>query len=122
MKKITLLLLILVIVLGSSFAQNADSKWGIGLGPGTYYNLNKGDLGGFAHEFYISRYLNPSFDLRLNSNGGYESGGVDFQNAYLNLRYKFYNGYIFKETAAVQPYLAYRVSFPHCWWHLCVMR
>jgi len=105
MKKITLLLLILVFVLGSSFAQNADSKWGIGLGPGMYYNLNKGDLSGFAHEFYISRYLNPSFDLRLNSNGGYESGGIDFQNVYLNLRYKFYNGYIFKETAAVQPYL-----------------
>ncbi len=105
MKKITLLLLILVIVMGTSFAQNADSKWGIGLGPGTYYNLNKGDLGGFAHEFYISRYLSPSFDLRLNSNGGYESGGVDFQNVYLNLRYKLYNGYMLKENAAVQPYL-----------------
>jgi outer membrane protein OmpA-like peptidoglycan-associated protein len=105
MKKITLLFLSLFFVLGSSFAQNADSKWAIGLGPGVYYNLNKGEVGGFAHEFYISRYLSPSFDLRLNSNGGYESGGIDFQDAYLNLRYKLYNGYMFSETAAVQPYL-----------------
>ena len=104
MKKITLLLLILVIVLGNSIAQNADSKWGIGLGPGIYHNNEKGKIG-FAHEFYISRYLNPSFDLRLNSNGGYESGGIDFQDAYLNLRYKLFNGYIFKEDAAVQPYI-----------------
>jgi hypothetical protein len=92
-------------VLGTTIAQNADSKWAIGLGPGVHYNLNKGEIGGFDHEFYISRYLGPSFDLRLNSTGGYESGGIDYQSAYLNLRYKLYNGYIFSETAAVQPYL-----------------
>ena len=86
-----------VMVLGNSFAQNADSKWGIGLGPGVSYNLNKGGVGGVMHELYISRYLSPSFDLRLNSNGGYESGGIDFQDVYLNLRYKLYNGYIFNE-------------------------
>ena len=105
MKKITLVLLILVIVFGNSIAQNSDSKWAIGLGPGSYYNLNKGKVGGIAHEIYISRYLSPSFDLRINSNGGYESGGIDFQDAYLNFRYKLYNGYLLKEDAAVQPYI-----------------
>jgi outer membrane protein OmpA-like peptidoglycan-associated protein len=105
MKKITLFLLIFSIVIGNSIAQNADSKWGIGLGPGSYFNLNKGKVGGIAHEIYISRYLSPSFDLRVNSNGGYESGGIDFQNTYLNLRYKLYNGYLFKETSLVQPYI-----------------
>ena len=104
MKKIAIILLVLFGVYGMAVAQNANSKWGIGIGPGVYHNNNKGELG-FAHEFYISRYLNPSFDLRLNSNGGYEDGGVDFQNAYLNIRYKLYNGYIFKEDAAIQPYI-----------------
>jgi len=104
MKKITLFIFACVFAFGSLMAQNADSKWGIGLGPGIYNNNNKGQIG-FAHEFYISRYLNPSFDLRLNSNGGYQGSGIDFQDAYLNLRYKFFNGYIFSETAAVQPYL-----------------
>ncbi len=105
MKTITLLFLSLFFVLGTSIAQNADSKWAIGLGPGTYYNLNYGKVGGFAHEFYISRYLSPSFDLRLNSTGGYESGGIDFQDVYLNLRYKLFNGYMLSEAAKVQPYL-----------------
>jgi OOP family OmpA-OmpF porin len=105
MKKITLFILACVFSFGSLIAQNADSKWAIGLGPGIGYNLNKGGFGGFVHEFYFSRYLNPSFDLRLNSNGGYESDGIDFQDVYLNLRYKLYNGYILKETAAVQPYI-----------------
>ena len=72
MKKITLLFFAVLFVLGTGFAQNADSKWAIGLGPGVHYNLSKADIGGFDHEFYISRYLSPSFDLRLNSNGGYE--------------------------------------------------
>lgn len=105
MKKFTLFFLSLFFVFGSVIAQNAEKKWAIGLGPGTHYNLNKGKIGGISHEFYISRYLNPSFDLRLNSNGGYEGGGIDYQNVYLNLRYKLYNGYIFSETAAIQPYL-----------------
>ncbi len=104
MKKITLSFIAFFIVFSAAMAQNADSKWAIGLGPGIYHNNQKGKIG-FAHEFYISRYLNPSFDLRLNSNGGYQSSGIDFQDAVLNLRYKLYNGYIFSETAAVQPYL-----------------
>ena len=105
MKKLALFLFAGLFVLSTGFAQNADSKWAIGLGPGIHYNLNKGEIGGFSHEFYLSRYLGKSFDLRLNSNGGYEGGGIDYQDIYLNLRYKLYNGYIFSETAAVQPYL-----------------
>lgn len=104
MKKFALFFFALF-VLGSAYAQNADSKWAIGLGPGINYNLGKGEIGGLSHEFYLSRYLNPSFDLRLNSNGGYGDGGVDFQDVYLNLRYKLNNGYILSETASVQPYL-----------------
>jgi outer membrane protein OmpA-like peptidoglycan-associated protein len=104
MKKFTLLLLMLVMVFGTAIAQNSDSKWGIGLGPALNHNNNKGEFG-IGHEFYISRYLSPSFDLRLNSAGGYEEGGVDFQKVYLDLRYKLNNGYIFKEDAAVQPYI-----------------
>lgn len=105
MKKFTLLFLSMFLAIGFAIAQNADNKWAIGLGPGTHYNLNKGELGGVSHEFYISRYLSPSFDLRLNSTGGYESGGVDYQDVYLNLRYKLANGHILSEDAAVQPYL-----------------
>ena len=104
MKKITLSFIAFFLVFGAVMAQNADSKWAIGLGPGIYHNNQKGKIG-FAHEFYISRYLNPSFDLRASSNGGYQSAGIDFQDLTLNLRYKLYNGYIFSETAAVQPYL-----------------
>ena len=99
MKKITLVFLSIFMVLGTAIAQNADSKWAIGLGPGIYNNNEKGQIG-FAHEFYLSRYLSPAFDLRLNSNGGYESGGIDFQDVYLNLRWK-----LLKETASVRPYL-----------------
>jgi len=102
MKKFALFFFALF-VLGSAYAQNADSKWAIGLGPGIHYNLNKGEIGGFSHEFYLSRYLSPSFDLRLNSTGGYEGGGIDYQDIYLNLRYKLFNGYIFSVTDAVQP-------------------
>jgi OmpA-OmpF porin, OOP family len=105
MKKFALFFFAVFFVLGTGYSQNADSKWAIGLGPGLYFNLNKSEMGGIAHDFYISRYLGPSFDLRLNSTGGYENGGIDFQDFYLNLRYKLYNGYIFSETAAVQPYI-----------------
>jgi hypothetical protein len=69
--------------------------------------MKKGKIG-FAHEFYLSRYLSPAFDLRLNSNGGYQNNGVDFQDVYLNLRWK-----LLKETSAVRPYLVW-------WWWLYV--
>ena len=61
----------------SAFAQNADAKWGIGLGFG--YRDYSGDIGnGFwklnNRDIVISlqgnRYLNSSFDLGLHLNYG----------------------------------------------------
>ncbi len=69
MKKFTMIFLSIIFV-GSVFAQNADKKWAIGLGPGAYYNLEKEDLG-FLGEFYFSRYLSPTFDLMLKSEAGH---------------------------------------------------
>ena len=103
MKKFTLLFLSLFI-LGTAFAQNADNKWAIGLGPGIFQNLEKNDLG-FLGEFYISRYLSPTFDLRLKTDGGLYSEGIDFVNPALDLRLKLFNGKILSENSAVQPYI-----------------
>ncbi len=103
MKKSTLLFLSLFFVFGSVIAQNAEKKWAIGLGPGVYNNNQKAELG-FAADAYLSRYLNPSFDLMINLEGGFQSY-VDWVNPMLKLRYKLFNGYIFSETAAIQPYL-----------------
>ena len=103
MKKITLFFLSLLFV-GSAFAQNADKKWAIGLGPGIYQNLEL-EESGFLGEFYISRYLSPTFDLLLKTDAGFNDDGVDIVNPSLNLRLKFFNGQIMSETSAVQPYL-----------------
>src|SRR5690554_2950340 len=100
MKKFTLLFLS-VFIMGSAFAQNADSKWAIGLGPGLFYNLDKEDLG-FMGDLYLSRYLSPTFDLMLKGEGGIYSDGIDFANPSLNLRLKFFNGKILSETSALQ--------------------
>jgi OmpA-OmpF porin, OOP family len=104
MKKFTLFFLALFFTIGLSMAQNAEKKWAIGLGPGVYHNLEKKELN-FMGELYLSRYLSPSFDLMLKNEMGIYSEGIDFFNPLLNLRYKFYNGSIISETAAVQPYL-----------------
>lgn len=104
MKKINLLLFALFLVLGSAIAQNADKKWAIGLGPGIYNNNHKMEIA-FMPEFYFSRYLSPSFDLMLKANAGLNDDGLDMVNPLLSLRYKLFNGYIFSETAAIQPYI-----------------
>ncbi len=103
MKKITLFFLSLILM-GSVFAQNAEKKWAIGLGPGVYQNLEKNELG-FMADFYLSRYLSPSFDLMLKAPWGFNDDGVDMANPSLNLRFKFYNGSILSEESSVQPYL-----------------
>ncbi len=103
MKKFTMIFLSILFV-GSVFAQNADKKWAIGLGPGAYYNLGKENLG-LLGEFYFSRYLSPTFDLQLKTEAGFASGGVDFMNPSLNLRLKFFNGSMMPVNSAVQPYL-----------------
>lgn len=103
MKKFTMIFLSILFV-GSVFAQNADKKWAIGLGPGAYYNLEK-EYVGFLGEFYFSRYLSPTFDLMLKSEAGFEGGGIDFVNPSLNLRLKFFNGKMMSEDSKIQPYL-----------------
>ncbi len=103
MKKLTFIFLSFLIM-GSTFAQNAEKKWAIGLGPGLSYNLETEDLG-LMGDLYLSRYLSPSFDLLLKTEGGFYSDGIDFMNPSLNLRYKLFNGKILSETSALQPYL-----------------
>jgi OmpA-OmpF porin, OOP family len=103
MKKFTLIFLSMLFV-GSVFAQNADKRWAIGLGPGAYYNLEKESLG-MLGEFYFSRYLSPTFDLMLKTETGWQVESVDFLNPSLNLRFKFFNGQMMPVTSAVQPYL-----------------
>ncbi|HKL32942.1 MAG TPA: OmpA family protein [Tangfeifania sp.] len=104
MKKFTLLSLLIIFLMGSSYAQNADKKWAIGLGPGVYQNLETNNLG-FMADFYVSRYLSPSFDLMLKAPWGFNDDGVDLFNPSLNLRFKLYNGKILSEESSVQPYL-----------------
>ncbi|SHF82774.1 Thrombospondin type 3 repeat-containing protein [Mariniphaga anaerophila] len=103
MKRFTFLFLSFLII-GTAFAQNAEKKWALGLGPGLSYNLETENLG-FLGEFYISRYLSPTFDLRLKTDAGFYDEGVDFVNPSLDLRLKLFNGKILSETSAIQPYL-----------------
>lgn len=104
MKKFTLLFLAFLFVAGAAIAQNADKKWAIGLGPGVDINLEKSDQN-ILGDFYLSRYLNPSFDLMLDTRAVFFDEGWELVNPLLNLRYKLSNGYIFKEKSAIQPYL-----------------
>ena len=111
MKKFTLLVLAVIFAAGTLLAQNADKKWAIGLGPGINSNLENDDQNALGN-FYVSRYLNPSFDLMLDnrmalmSQGwSFDFTGIDLNTTLLNLRYKFSNGYILKENSAIQPYL-----------------
>lgn len=99
MKKFTLFSLLMIFLMGTSVAQNADKKWAIGLGPGIYQNLETNDLG-FMTDFYFSRYLSPKFDLMLKAPLDFNDDGVDMANPSLNLRLKLYS-----EQSSVQPYL-----------------
>lgn len=120
MKKLITLVL-LIAMFSTAFAQNSGHKWAIGLyGGKTVYN---GDLGnGFLsfNPFYalggisIDRYLNPSIDLGIQAEYGDYGFRKDASNyflstktdGYLLLKYKFNNGYMFKEDAIVSPFLA----------------
>ena len=113
MKKITLLFLAILFTVGAVMAQNADKKWAIGLGPGMDYNLDDEEKNALL-DLYFSRYLNPSFDLMLDTRVAFWGpnlekfffgDGIDLVNPLLNIRYKLSNGYIFKENSAIQPYL-----------------
>ncbi len=121
------LLLATVFLLGITAiqAQNADNKWGVGVHFGVMeYN------GDYSNQFYsfsqgyaiggsLARYLNPSFDLlghffydKAHSYDGGNSGmptWLNFESHMYNMnllaKYKFNNGYIFKETARIGPYI-----------------
>jgi outer membrane protein OmpA-like peptidoglycan-associated protein len=107
MKKL-LLVILSVIFFQPSFSQTAEKKWAIGLGAGVYGNLETDGIG-FMPELYLSRFLSPSFDLRLQQDLGLFNSEVksslDVANYFLNLRYKFNNGKILSETSFLQPYL-----------------
>lgn len=122
-----LLLFATVILLGipALRAQNADNKWGFGAHFGVMeYN------GDYSNQFYsfkqgyavgasIARYLNPSFDIMLHyfydmshSFDGGRSGmptWLQFEAQMYNLnlvaKYKFNNGYLFKESARLAPFI-----------------
>ena len=85
-----------------------------------------GDLSGNKHHFYsfhykqvggaisLQQYLNPSFNLvekisfnqvRYQNEPKTEGVDADFYALNLKLKYKFNNGYIFKEDAAIAPFL-----------------
>ncbi len=85
-----------------------------------------GDLNGNEHHFYefeflkpgaaisLQQYLNSSFNLvekfsfnqlRYQNDAGTAGVNADFLVLNLKLKYKFNNGYIFKETAAIAPFL-----------------
>lgn len=104
MRKFTFLLLGLALMLGSAFAQNADHKWAVGVGPGIDNNLET-DETNLLGNIYLSRYLSPSFDVMLDNRMSFYSDGIDVANSLLNLRYKLSNGYIFKENSKIQPFL-----------------
>lgn len=104
MKKFTFLFLAVFFTMGVVMGQNADKKWALGLGPGVNMNLEN-DESNILANVYLSRYLNPSFDLMLDTRAAFFEDGWDLVNPLLNLRYKLNNGYIFKEKSAIQPYL-----------------
>ncbi len=103
MRKFTFLFLSLLII-GTAFAQNAEKRWALGLGPGIHQNLEKNELL-IMGDLYLSRYLSPSFDLMLKTPMGFYNEGIDMFNPSLNFRYKFFNGKILSETSSIQPYL-----------------
>lgn len=107
MKKFTLIFIALLIA-GLAFSQTAEKKWGLGIGGGIYNNTEM-EYTGFMPEIYLSRYLNPSFDLMLKNDLGITDQGIDgkidINNVFLNLRYKLNNGYIINENSVIKPYL-----------------
>lgn len=109
MKKIFSFLIVAICISLATSAQTIEKKWGFGAGAGGYYNIDTKSLG-FTPEAYLSRYLSKSFDLMVHANIGYFGNNsldepLDMMNPALNLRYKFYNGYILPIQSKFQPYL-----------------
>ncbi len=123
--KTTLTAVLLLLTLHFSFAQNKDYKWALGLHwsgnnfeepiLNQYFTFkNMGNAGTIS----LSRYLNPSFDFQANYTYGktfYPKFIAENSNQYkllnlplvhtnANLQYKFANGYMLKENAALAPF------------------
>lgn len=119
MKRIYLLQLLLFFLIVNVSAQTIEKKWGWGAGAGGYYNLETEKLG-LMPEVYLSRFLSPSFDLMAHATFGYFGNRIpgeilteplDILNPSLNLRYKFFNGYILPIESKIQPYLNLGVGY-----------
>ena len=121
----TRLFLLLLVCSSLSALQRAHSQ---GMSLGAYATVSEydGDLNGNKHQFYqfktnkvgaaisLQQYLNPSFNLveKLSFNQlryqteDHENGfDGDFYGLNVKIKYKFNNGYIFKENAVVAPFL-----------------
>ncbi len=119
MKKIILLALGMFLCLNNTNAQSEDHKWAIGVHAGK--NEYSGDLGDAFFDwnkaFYgfigvsVNRYLNPSFDLRLEGTKGRygrwlsmeENFKGDKNDVTLLFSYKLNNGYLLPENSWLAP-------------------
>jgi outer membrane protein OmpA-like peptidoglycan-associated protein len=105
-----------------------NQVFGQGTSLGVYATLSEydGDLNGNKHQFYqfktnkvgaaisLQQYLNPSFNLvekfsfnqlRYQSEDHQTGFDGDFYGLNVKIKYKFNNGYIFKENAVFAPFL-----------------
>ena len=107
MRHVILLSVLLIVGLFVQ-GQTTDKNWAIGAWVGGYYG-DKLEGAGLLTELYVSRYLNPSFDgILLNNNGLINSETdelFDMGTIFLNLKYKFNNGYLLEQNSLVAPYL-----------------
>lgn len=113
--KAGLMLMMAILLALPLSAQNAFHRWGFGVGYAfrDFQGIpngepNQSDLfDNPAFRLHLGRYLNPSLDVALATTirpkGG--EGIRDLVDADLSLQYKFNNGYLLKETAAIGPYL-----------------
>lgn len=96
-------------------AQNRAYPWTIGVGfnfrdldqiPNGVWEDIEGEA---AYQMYVGRYLNPSFDLLLNTtlipHALKNRSREELSDIDLNVRYKLANGYLFNEDAIFAPYL-----------------
>jgi OmpA-OmpF porin, OOP family len=124
-RKILLLATVFLLGVAATQAQNAENKWGFGAHfgvmeyNGDYSNQFYSFEQGYAVGLSLARYLNPSFDImghffydKAHSYDGWISQmptWLNFEANMFNLnllaKYKFNNGYIFKETAKIAPFI-----------------
>lgn len=124
MKKLSTLMLIMLVAAGLTFGQTVDKKWSIGLHTGIIsYN---GDLGNgffdFSQAMYnfggfsVSNYLSPKWDLTLGLNVG-EAGFVASENVNFRTRFTHFDitgRYNFiPKTEKISPFVMAGLGFNH---------